>query len=174
MGKKISKEYREKIQHLGEYHPYYGGNNPNWNKFSGRILDLKQNKPIATSYFLNMLKDIDFDKTEAIVIVPPHDPAHTSSLIPLATFLAAEKGWTNAISCVRRTKKVDKLTNGGDRSKTIHLDSIKIKNKDLIKDKNVLVLDDVTTSGNSLNAVMELLLQAGARSVWAYALGETG
>lgn len=173
MSKKISKKYRGKIQHLGIYHPYHGGHNQNFDAFSGKILDLKQNKQSGLTYFFNMLKRINFDKTEAIVIVPPHNPTHSSSLIPLANFLADKHGWTKATSCVKRTKRITKLTAGGSRSKAVHLSSIKIKNKKIIKGKNVLVLDDVTTSGNSLKAVMKLLRKAGARSVWAYALAKT-
>lgn len=175
MSDKISQEYREQIQHLNTYHPYHGGMNTNFKEspFSGKILDLKQNKLLATTYFFNLLVDKDFDKTEAIVIVPSHDPSKISSLIPLATLLANRNGWVNATRCIKRTKKITKLADGGERSKAIHLSSLIVQDKDLIKDKNILVFDDVTTSGNSLYAVMELLLQAGAKSVWAYALGKT-
>ncbi|MEA2018855.1 MAG: hypothetical protein U9N59_10445 [Campylobacterota bacterium] len=172
--KLLKSEYQDTIYHYGEYHPYHGGSNPSFNRFSGRILDLKENRNGAVDYFFQLLKDVDFDETEAIVIVPSHAPSKSSNAIKeLASKLAKEHNWIDATDCVVRTHKIKKLANGGKRDKQVHLDSIKIKNKSLIERKNVLVFDDVTTSGNSLYAVMEILKKSNARSTWSYAVAST-
>lgn len=75
--------------------------------------------------------------------------------------------------CLVRTQKHEKLAHGGDRSKDSHIKSMEIRNASLIKGKNVLLLDDVTTSGNSLEAGCELLLKAGEQSVRRAAIGKT-
>ena len=79
----------------------------------------------------------------------------------------------DATSCLVRARHFDKLAHGGDRSIDVHLKSIVVVHEELIEDEEVLVLDDVTTSGNSLEACKQLLLQAGARRVQKLALGKT-
>ncbi|MGP8329253.1 MAG: phosphoribosyltransferase [Methanosarcinaceae archaeon] len=53
------------------------------------------------------------------------------------------------------------------------LDSLTIVKKEIIKGKQVLLLDDVATRGYSLNAGRLKLKEAGALLVAAIALGHT-
>lgn len=171
---KISFALEDKISHFGFYHPYNHGNNPEFDIFSGRILDFKKDQTAAVGYFFEQLKNVDFNATEAVVIVPSHSPQNRmSSVRKLAQKLAQYKGWTDATDCVVRTHLIDKLANGGERSMDVHLGSLKIMNPHLIAGKNVLVLDDVTTSGNSLFATMRLLKEKNVNSVWSYAIAKT-
>lgn len=80
---------------------------------------------------------------------------------------------TDATLCLRRVKSIPKLSVGGNRELSIHFESIEVKNAQLIQNKNVLLLDDVSRSGNSLRAGKELLLKAGASKVKCVALGKT-
>lgn len=170
----LKSQYIDSIYYYGEYHPYHGGNNPGFNNFSKRILDLKEDKDDAVDYFYNLLKKVDFDATEAIVIVPSHSPSkHSYAIKELALRLAKKNNWIDATECVIRTHKINKLASGGNRDKRVHLESIAIEKKSLIDGKNVLVFDDVTTSGNSLYAVMEILKQNNTKSTWAYAVAST-
>ena len=60
---------------------------------------------------------------------------------------------------------------GTDRIKRTvetHLNSIRINNNESIIGKNILLIDDVVTSGASMNACKQLLLEAGANSVFCY------
>lgn len=59
------------------------------------------------------------------------------------------------------------------RSFEQELDSITIDKEEIIKGKQVLLLDDVATRGNSLNAGRQKLKEAGAILVAAIALGHT-
>lgn len=171
---KIAPVLEDKISHFGFYHPYNNGQNPKFDRFSGRILDFKEDKTGSVDYFFRQLKDVDFNATEAIVIVPSHSPQNRmSSVKKLAQKLAQYKGWVDATDCVVRTYLIDKLANGGDRSLDVHLGSLNVVNEHLIAGKNVLVLDDVTTSGNSLFATMRLLKEKNVNSVWSYAIART-
>ncbi len=80
---------------------------------------------------------------------------------------------TNGGACLVRHKSIAKKATGGDRSIEVDLNSIRVEDADCIKGKRVLLLDDVTTSGNSLLACRRLLLQAGAADVKMVALGRT-
>ena len=109
----------------------------------------------------------------AIAVVPSSDPAASMSGIhELAKALAA-KGRLDATECLVRFEKINKLATGGDRSVARHLNSVRVEHAELIQDREVLLLDDVTTSGNSLGACRRLLLKAGAKRVKCMTLGRT-
>ncbi len=59
------------------------------------------------------------------------------------------------------------------RTKKRHKDSIKIYNQSIIKDQKIILLDDVLTTGNTVKACQELLLEAGAKEVKVIVLGKT-
>ncbi len=72
---------------------------------------------------------------------------------------------------ITRTKTIDKLASGGDRSIETQIGSLKVSKK--VKGKKVVVIDDVTTTGNSLIASKQLLLKAGAKEVILFAFAKT-
>jgi predicted amidophosphoribosyltransferase len=61
----------------------------------------------------------------------------------------------------------------GNRDYRQELASLQITDSNLIKGKTVLLLDDIKTQGNSLNAGKTLLLSHGAKQVIMFALGKT-
>ena len=91
----------------------------------------------------------------------------------LVSSLASKKNRNDVSMCLERVKKIKKLSARGDRSPEVHFGSIEVRNKELIDQKNILLIDDVTTSGNSLKACRELLLRGGAYRVKMLALGKT-
>lgn len=162
---------------LGEYHPYRlpnGEMNPNFDRnWSGRILDIKENKSSAVEFFYQRIPAMS-TKEFAVAVVPSHDPEKLDSGIrSLAQRIASVQGRIDATSCLVRNRKIDKLSRGGQRNISVHLTSIQVKNSQLIEGKEVLLLDDVCTSGNSLVACKKLLLSAGAEFVQCVALGQT-
>ena len=158
------------IRRYGVYHPWHGGNNPEFDRYSGRILDLKDGNKGAVDYFFKRV-DPTLRKGIAIVAFPSKEPDnYASGLYPLCERLA-RNGRIDASRCLKRLYEVEKRTQGGSRSIQASLDSIEVVNVHLIRGRNVLLLDDVTTSGNSLKAGRQLLLEAGASYVQCAALG---
>ena len=92
----------------------------------------------------------------------------------LAGMIALVGSRIDASSCLVRVHKIEKLALGGPRSIDVHLDSVVVKNGELIQDELVLLLDDVTKTGNSLMACRKLLLDGGAKAVQCAALGQVG
>lgn len=166
--------------HYMKYHPYWvkdaSGNrvrNAKFDLFSGRCLDLKENQAPAVELFRGFLDAILLEGI-AIAAVPSHDPAKIDSGIKsLARVLCSAGTRTDATSCLVRTTLIEKLAGGGNRSIQVHLNSIVVENVELIAGRAVLLLDDVTTSGNSLLACEQLLLRAGATIVQRFAIGKT-
>lgn len=86
--------------------------------------------------------------------------------------MLAENNRINKVYYLRINQSIDKLAWGGNRSKEVHLKTISTMNEvDIIGDI-VLLMDDVTTTGNSLYACREILLERGAKCVKMFALGK--
>lgn len=69
-------------------------------------------------------------------------------------------------------KSIDKLAFGGERNKEIHMQTISTIQDMEIAGDVVLLMDDVTTTGNSLYVCREILLEKGAAEVEMFALGK--
>ena len=76
-------------------------------------------------------------------------------------------------SCLVRKYTVTKKHEGGSRNLIEEIQSLKVQNNDIIKDKVVIVLDDITTSGVSMDASIKLFKEAGARKVYGLAIAKT-
>ena len=163
---------------FGDYRPWgvhrqAGGTRDDYPEHSGRILDLKGGNTDAVAHFKAQIEPELADGI-AIAIVPGHDPGKTSKgLKTLAVELAKSGRRVDASGALARTKKITKLAHGGDRNEEVHLGSVKVANRSLIKGRDVLLLDDVCKTGNSLRACEKLLLEAGARSVKCATIGKT-
>lgn len=164
----------KKIHHLGVYHPYRGGTNPQFDAYSSNILSLKDDNPAAMIYFFKKYIEWNKEQFDIVTLVPSHNPAKTeSSLKDLAQLIATKFKWEDGTDCLVRTQLIDKLSKGGNRNINIHLNSMAVNNLIKLKNMRVLLIDDVTTSGNSLKAAQQILLNAGAKSVYMFALAET-
>jgi len=164
------------IVSLGEYHSYtrHKEQGTEFPAHSKRILDLKNKYERGLSYFFDYLSE-KVKTPDAIAVVPSSDATKgpTSGCHALADRLCQKLGITNAGACLVRHTSIAKKAKGGDRSISVDLNSVRVENADLIKGKRVLLIDDVTTSGNSLLACRRLLLKAGAKDVKMVALGRT-
>lgn len=168
----------DSFYYLREYHPYKinGVLNQKFQETdSGLILDLKIGQPAAVNFFYELMnKWFSFGERFTICIVPSSDPQKKESgVMQLAKRLASEHDRVDGTMCLVRTKKIQKLAHGGPRDKEVHLGSIEVVHKELIKGQEVLLLDDVMTTKNSLAACKELLYAAGASKVQPLAIAKT-
>lgn len=159
---------------LDIYHPYKykGEKNPNFNEFSKLILDLKERKNFAINSFFEQLNPL-LNKGFPIITVPSSNPQNLNTGITQVAILLAQQGQIDATSCLQRYKQVEKKSNGGSRDISVDLDSIKVNNQHLVKKQTILLLDDVTTTGNSFRACEQLLIKAGVAKVVKLALAKT-
>lgn len=95
-----------------------------------------------------------------------------SGIAQLARKLAGN-GRIDKVDYLIRTKTIDKLAYGGSRDIRVQLDSIGINPNMTIDGDVVLIVDDVTISGASLEACKEILLEHGAKRVAMLALGQS-
>lgn len=161
------------VNALGVYHPYRSGTNPNFDDYSRNILNLKNGYQIGLDYFYALL-DKELGEGFAIAAVPSHNPeSATNGIKKLAQMLCRGHNRIDAISCLVRHTLTTKSATTNVRNIHKHLVSIRVDSKHLIVGKDVLLLDDVTTSHSSLLACQQLLIQAGAKLVIPFALAQT-
>ena len=87
--------------------------------------------------------------------------------------LSKNKRRTDASVCLVRHTVAHPSSFWGDRSISKHLESIWVTNDSRIVSEEVLLIDDIVTTGNSLTACKKLLLDRGAADVVCLALGVT-
>jgi predicted amidophosphoribosyltransferase len=162
--------------YLVDYQPYriHGEKNPEFDKTSGLIMDLKDGKSSGIKWAFDLVNPF-LGKNFSITVVPSHDSEKIDSPIKEVAKLLTKAGPNriDATYCLVRHKTISKLAHGGTRSFHVHLESIRVVNQNLIKGRQVLVFDDVQTSGNSLLACAKLLENAGAAIVKTLSIAKT-
>lgn len=145
--------------------------NPLFDVFSSKILDLKEKKASAIRYFYNLL-DCEICPDVTICVVPSSNADKKESGIGKLGEMLAANGRTNKVYFLRRDYSINKLATGGDRRKEVHMKSISTVEDLDISGDIVLLMDDVTTTGNSLYACKDILMHCGASNVEMFALGK--
>lgn len=145
--------------------------NPLFDVFSSKILDLKEMKPTAIRYFYNLL-DQEICAGVTICVVPSSNADKKETGIGKLGEMLASNGRNNKVYFLQRSHSIEKLATGGNRSRNVHMQSIKTIEEMDISGDIVLLMDDVTTTGNSLYACKEILEQCGAANVEMFALGK--
>jgi len=178
---------REHLIHsIHAYQSWDGGQNPKFDRVSGQLLDLKnKDDPRYQAACLRFAGEIlGYAVTNKLVTdpkntigccVPSSDPQKQSDglaqvlgqLVSHGLFASAAAG------LLLRHTKISKLAYGGDRSISVHRNSICIARRPEIRGKAIFLLDDITTSGNSLLACEAMLLEAGVTVVICMAIGKT-
>jgi hypothetical protein len=162
------------IFYLQEYHPYYKGKNPLFDRDSARILDFKAANQDAVNYYKNKLIGI-LGNNFVIATIPSHD----SAVARQATTLLVEElrnvnpSIIDGTSCITRHTTIPKLAlSSGFREPDVLRSSLILQNHQILDEQDVLVLDDVTTSGNSLFVGAEFVRnKANPKSILMLALG---
>lgn len=117
----------------------------------------------------------------AIAVIPSSDrnnnyrsACHSLAGKILDKALEDKKYIVDATMCLYRHTTIPSAhSSRGPRSKQVHLDSIRVNHPKLVEGLDVLVLDDITTSGSSFEAAYDLLKAAGAKKVISFAVGRT-
>lgn len=173
----------DEIMSLYDYHPWNDSQNVDYVTF--KILNLKKNESKDTEsrhhsvrFFAKALKKsiiplINFKNISCCIVPKSEKNKESTGMVELLKATKKDIGFTNTDNLLERVVTVDKAATGGARSVKIHKDSINVKNIDDIKYKNILLFDDVTTTGSSLVACKQLLMDAQASQVIMIALGAT-
>lgn len=171
------------VYYLGIYHPcrirnYAGGKrllkNPRFDPFSSQVLNLKDGYYEALWGFYKRIQGIlnPFEEF-AVALVPTHDGRMNTGFRELCECLADYPNRIDATRCLVRHTPVSKQAKNGRRIIDRHLRTVRVEHREILKGQTVLLLDDVSTTGASLQACSELLLNAGAKDVICLVIGKT-
>lgn len=160
--------------HIDKYYPYRHRTNPKFNSFSGLILDVKEQKPNGILHFTTLLSSFISSNEEFVIcVIPSHEYGFVPSGIRTIAKNLCRHPIIDGTSVIKRIKEMQKKTSGGIRDLNTEIGSLGVENENIVKGKQVLLLDDVTTSGTSLNAGKHILEKAGAELVVTLALALT-
>jgi predicted amidophosphoribosyltransferase len=176
------------VYYFVDYHKVHlgGEKNPKFeeDRASHVILDLKDDTnrkyEIAVQDVTELigprLKDVVKENTRYLLAVIPSSEAGKWSP-GLEAFIEAtskkNRYFTPATRLLKRHTKIAKLARGGRRGAGVHLASVKVQNSADVKGKRILLIDDITTTGNSFAACKQLLEDAGAAEVVCVAIAKT-
>jgi predicted amidophosphoribosyltransferase len=166
-----------RIVYWREYPPYWLDpvnkiKNPDVTDDTFFIMDLKAKKQKQINQTVSFL-DENSEGGIVVAVVPSHDPATRDSGIRRVAQQLALLERIDGTSCLLRHTQAPKKSGGGSRDKAIDLRTIRVVNPEIIKGRLVLLLDDVTSTGGSLEACKRLLQNAGAKNVQCLAIGKT-
>lgn len=169
---------KNEVLSLAEYRRYWLDHakrlkNPGFDEFSSKVLDLKEGKQSAIQWFVTQLDPIIGDDV-AICSVPSSSVIKKHPGIVRVGEMLAKKspGRLDMTQFLVRTRDIPKLTESEVRGMQMHFDSVVTDQRMSVRGKRVLLIDDVTTTGNSMLACREILYKAGAESVCMLALGQ--
>ncbi|SDB96575.1 Phosphoribosyl transferase domain-containing protein [Succiniclasticum ruminis] len=202
-GRRVVAHMAYDYDYLVDYHPKRDGNNPLFDYNSQLILDFKNGYPDAIEHFADLIdKDFNPCWNGCYcVAVPSSNPANNYSpeqdlseqnLSPyellasyeskktcvydlIARLVGKHSGLHNGSAVLIRVKRIVPKSKGGSRAVSVDLDSIEVNSKCGIdiSGKNILLIDDIITTGNSIVACKMILEKGGAKNVFVLCLGKT-
>jgi len=164
-------------------YPYYPTRYVEHKGISEDIIAFKNGDPNLIDKFSKEMKEALSElfknyalkpKETCLVVVPSHLVGKWSkSLLKLARKLCQELNMANYSCALERVVEHEKLASGGNRSIDSHINTMKLNPIFNMEGKTVIILDDVTTTGNSFYASREIIMDAGAKCTIAIAIGKT-
>ena len=163
------------IETLGKYYPKRGRPYRDMDEFSSMILDIKkdgnpQSRDYdAINYFADRLHSILSDRDKYVICV---HPTHKKGIVFTGMRTIAKRlceyssQRIDGKDVLLRAFKIPKKSIGGGGERDLQKEII-------IRGQQVLLMDDITTTGTSLKAGKIVLKHAGAKIVALLALGKT-
>ena len=170
---------------FGDYHPKHQKKYKEMDPFSIRILNIKKDGNDMPDeyhedwmhdcrYFSNGLSSILSKKNELVIcVMPSHTEGYSTSGVRMIAKLLLSANIIDGTELLTRVYDIPEKSIGGLRDFNSEICSLSVNNSELLLKQQVLLLDDITTTGTSLWAGKEILLNAGAELVAMYALGKT-
>jgi len=130
------------------------------------------NKPLS-KLMLNKLKQIQLPKDILIIPTPLHKKRELERGFNQTTLIANNLNLPIKLNILKRKKNIKHQAelNKKQRLKNIK-DCFTIHNTNEIQNKDILLLDDVITTGSTLNEQAKLLKQNSAHRIWALVIAK--
>ena len=117
---------------------------------------------------------LDKRKEVTLCRIPSATKDKISGCDDLINVLASKSSLlTDGSKCLQRIESIPSAHQGGIRDFDQHIKTAKIFNSHLIENKDVLLIDDITTSGTSIDAFTHMLLLAKPKTLTTFVYGVT-
>jgi ComF family protein len=131
-----------------------------------------------TNLLIDLIKESDLNLKPDLVIPIPlyikkerYRGFNQSEVI--AKILSENFSWQISTNILKRIKKTKSQTELSKRERKENVkNAFKVFNPFLIKNKNIILIDDIYTTGATLEEAAKTLKKAGAKSVWAITLAK--
>ncbi len=177
----------EVIITLGKYIPKYDKPYDEMDELSHMILDVKKDETKldvhsgeyqyydkALDNFTKILNSILSNTEEFVIcVMPTHMKGTAPSGIRAIAKRLCSSPRIDGTGILSRVYEIPKKAMGGSRDLSAEMNSLAVKDEAMVKESQVLLIDDVTTTGTSLKAGRIQMLRAGAKTVTLLALAET-
>ena len=119
---------------------------------------LKQRDPTYINFISNRLHNILNDKELTICRIPSSTSNTENGCDDVIIELAKlNSNYKDGRKCISRTVSISKGHLGGERNIIQHIQSSEIKNLELLNNKDILLIDDIITTGKSVEAFVKLI-----------------
>jgi len=132
------------------------------------IRDLQNRSPAAINYFARQLAIWKALPSGAVLCTLPSPQlgSSASGIRQMALRLCELGEWLDGTHCLTRTRAFDERTGEHPEASLMRqLTTLAVRDTELIQDRQVVLLTDISRSGKTLRAGEMLLLRAGAREV---------
>ncbi len=141
---------------------------------SKRLRALKRLDKEAIRFFTGLLSKTLLGGF-SVCVVPSHRQGNkTSGIKEVAVSLSRKADIADATDCLERFRPIKKqAVSHRKRNIDLHLQSVRIRSGHIVRGKDMLLLDDVGTSGWSMAGCRRILMDAGSARVKCAVLGRT-
>lgn len=122
------------------------------------------------------LNSVDSNKVWGVIAVPSSNKDITNAVTSFAQFCTKKtNNFRDLTGCVYRADSKEAAHDGGTRDRNSNISTLALKDQNLFDGvDNLVVIDDVTTSGNTMGAMKEFLTENGIDlPTYNYVFGRT-
>lgn len=167
-----------KIESFGKYYPYGHCKDVGvpFDEFGKKILDLKDNEEVAKQWAYDLLiRNLDLSGNPLLICVPSSKEGITSGLSQVVEEVSKDHNLPVGANIIQRTNTVGSKHLGFKRTVQEEMDSCTINTECIIPYTDIYIIDDITTSGDSFSAAIQLIesLNLEGITIQCFALGRT-
>lgn len=157
------------------YHDFYGIRFPNLahDSSSRLLLAVQDDQSFAIQEIANQLDKLIPDQVVVCCIPSYRTMSSKEGIKKISQLLAGSRQRIDGTRAMRHARyDLSDDMNTFYPTLHFHLQSMEVLDRDLVRNRTVVLLDDIIDSGNALKAGFMLLRAAGAQRVLPYALGQ--